>query len=59
MTESRCYLGLDLLQKNQKDPAMTHFRWVKEHGNPRFFEYTIALAELDRLEAKPSGTSPP
>ena len=49
MTEVRCFLGLDLIQKKEKDSALAHFRWVKEHGNPRSVEYTIALAELDRL----------
>jgi tetratricopeptide (TPR) repeat protein len=52
MTEVRCFLGLDLIQKKEKDLAVAHFRWVKEHGNPRSLEYAIALAELDRLQAK-------
>jgi tetratricopeptide (TPR) repeat protein len=52
MTEVRCFLGLDLIQKNAKDAALAHFRWVKEHGNPRSVEYAIALAEMDRLKSK-------
>jgi tetratricopeptide (TPR) repeat protein len=52
MTEVRCFLGLDLIQKKEKDLALAHFRWVKEHGNPRTLEYAIALAELDRLKSK-------
>jgi tetratricopeptide (TPR) repeat protein len=52
MTEVRCFLGLDLIQKKEKDSALAHFRWVKEHGNPRSVEYAIALAELDRLISK-------
>ena len=59
MTEVHGYLGVDLLQKGQKGPATAHFRWVKEHGNPTFVEYIIALAELDRLEAKPLATHAP
>ena len=52
MTEARYYLGLDLLQRGQKETALTHFRWIKEHGNPQFLEYRFALAELDRLDRK-------
>jgi tetratricopeptide (TPR) repeat protein len=52
MTEVRCFLGLDLIQKQEKDSALAHFRWVKEHGNPRSIEYAIALGELDRLTSK-------
>jgi len=52
MTEARCVLGLDMLQKGRQEAALAHFRWVKEHGNPAYFEYDIALAELERLERK-------
>jgi hypothetical protein len=52
MTEVRCFLGLDLIQKKEIDSALAHFRWVMEHGNPRSVEYGIALAELDRLRSK-------
>ena len=50
MTEARCYLGLDLALKGQTAAAREQLLWVKEHGPPSFIEYTIALAELDRLE---------
>jgi len=51
-TEARCYLGLDYALKGRKKEALTHFRWVKEHGNSNFnfVEYTIAMNELERLE---------
>jgi lipoprotein NlpI len=49
-TGARCYLGLDHLLKRRKDAALAHFRWVKDHGTPSFIEYTIAVAELERLE---------
>ena len=52
MTEVRCFLGLDSIQKQAKDSALAHFRWVSEHGNPRSVEYGIALAELRRLTSK-------
>lgn len=49
-TESHAYLGIDLLLKRQPDEAKVHFLWVKEHGNPGYIEYTLSLAELERLE---------
>jgi tetratricopeptide (TPR) repeat protein len=49
-TEARCYLGLDHAIKGRKSEALVHFRWVKEHGDTTFAEYTIAEAELERLE---------
>ena len=54
--EARCYLGLDHALKGHKDEALAHFRWVKEHGNAKFIQYLIALAELDRLERSPEGS---
>jgi tetratricopeptide (TPR) repeat protein len=50
-TDARCYLGLDLLLKGDTAAATTQFRWVKEKGNKLLVEYTIAVAELGRLEA--------
>ena len=52
MTEVRCFLGLKCLQDDQKAAALSHFRWVTEHGNPSYTEYAISLCELDRLERK-------
>jgi lipoprotein NlpI len=49
-TEARCFLGLDHLLKGNTDKALAHFRWVKEKGNVDNVEYTIAVAELERLE---------
>jgi tetratricopeptide (TPR) repeat protein len=50
--EARCYLGLEALEKGNEDAAIAHFRWVKVRGNPRWTQYTISAAELDRLLAK-------
>jgi len=50
MTKARCCLGLDLALKGRDDTAREHYRWVVEHGTPTFVEYTIAAAELVRLE---------
>ncbi len=48
-TEAHAYLGMDLLLKGMTEEARTHFAWVKEYGNKRFFEYPLAVAELKRL----------
>jgi tetratricopeptide (TPR) repeat protein len=50
LTEAHGYIGLDLLLKDQKDAAVTHLKWVKEHGNPNFVEYIFSTIELNRLE---------
>jgi hypothetical protein len=52
MTEVCCLLDLRSLQENQKSAALSHFLWVKEHGNPSLAHYAISLIELDRLEGK-------
>jgi hypothetical protein len=51
-TEAHCYLGLDMLQRGRRGEAIRHFRWVEDRGNPGFTEYSIALAELERLAGK-------
>ena len=52
MTEVRCFLGLKSLNENKKSAVLSHFLWVKEHGNPSLTQYAISLIELDRLEGK-------
>jgi tetratricopeptide (TPR) repeat protein len=51
LTEVHGYLGVDLLLKEQKEAALQQLRWVREHGNKRFVEYTLATIELDRMES--------
>lgn len=48
-TEAHAYIGMDLLIKGKNDEARTHFQWVKEYGNKRFFEYPLSVEELKRL----------
>jgi lipoprotein NlpI len=48
-TEAHCFLGVDHMLKANKDEALAHFRWVKDHGTVSFVEYKIAIAEFDRL----------
>jgi tetratricopeptide (TPR) repeat protein len=52
-TEARCYLGLNSLLRNRKAEALTHFRWVRDHGSKSMIEYKIAMSELKRLKEPP------
>ena len=58
MTVARFYLGLDLALKGRYEEAREHYRWVKEHGNPSLFQFTRALAELDKLEGTGLSSAP-
>jgi tetratricopeptide (TPR) repeat protein len=49
-TEAHTYIGMDLLLKGKNNEARTHFHWVKQYGNKRFFEYPLSIEELKRLE---------
>lgn len=52
-TEAHAYIGMDLLLKGKNEEARTHFHWVKEYGNKRFFEYALSIEELKRLGVGP------
>jgi tetratricopeptide (TPR) repeat protein len=56
-TVAHCYLGVDLVLRGRTAKAAAHFRWVVDHGNPRFVEFAIATGELDRLP-KPDAPKP-
>jgi len=55
-TEARCVLGMEHAIKGRSGEALAEFRWVKELGNTALLAYTIAVAELERLE--PSAETP-
>jgi tetratricopeptide (TPR) repeat protein len=48
-TEAHTFIGMELQLRGEPDKAREHFEWVKEFGNPTFYEYPLALAELERL----------
>jgi tetratricopeptide (TPR) repeat protein len=50
MTEARTYMGLSLAATGERQEALKHLQWVKEHGNKSFVEFPAALTELRRLE---------
>lgn len=47
-TEAHTYIGMDLRLRNKTAEAIAHFEWVKQYGVPTFYEYPLALAELER-----------
>jgi lipoprotein NlpI len=49
LTEAHAYIAMDLLLKEQKDVAVSHFKWVIEHGNRNFVEYKLAETQLARI----------
>jgi tetratricopeptide (TPR) repeat protein len=49
-TVARCVLGMDHAINGRKEEALTHFRWVKQHGKTDNTAYTIAVTELKRLQ---------
>ena len=57
MTVAHFYLGLNLALGRYEE-ATEHYRWVKEHGNPSVFQFTHALAELDKLEGTGLSSAP-
>ncbi len=48
-TEAHCFLGYERLLAGDRSAARQQFEWVRDHGNPRFTEYTMSLAELEKL----------
>jgi len=50
LTEAHGYIGMDLMLKDQRDDALTHFKWVRDHGTRTFVEYKLAAVEINRLE---------
>lgn len=47
-TEAHAYVGMFLRLNHKNAEARTHFEWVKEYGTRSFYEYPLALAELER-----------
>lgn len=50
LTESHAYIALNLILNKKPNEAREHFQWIKENGNKKFIEYTIALNELQKIE---------
>ncbi|MBX9686431.1 MAG: matrixin family metalloprotease [Candidatus Obscuribacterales bacterium] len=53
-TEVRAYLALEQSLSGKTKDAMANFAWVKENGDKSFYEYPVALAQLERLQKQPA-----
>ena len=49
LTEAHTYIGEMQLFAGTPATAKIHFGWVKENGTKTFSEYTLAIAELNRM----------
>ena len=49
-TEAHCFVGYQHLLAGDKSAAREQFTWVRDHGNASFTEYTMSLAELEKLD---------
>ena len=49
-TEARTYVGFKLAIAGRDEEALTHFRWVADHGAKHYLEYELAKNELNRLK---------
>jgi tetratricopeptide (TPR) repeat protein len=58
LTESHCYIGLDLKFDGKTSEALPHLQWVKDNGNRNFIEYGFAMAELEHIENAPAPAIP-
>jgi tetratricopeptide (TPR) repeat protein len=58
LTEAHAYAGLELSCNGDRAGALEHLHWVKEHGNKNFVEYSLALAEITRLEQATTSRAP-
>ncbi len=50
LTEAHIYVGFHDGFAGRREQALAHFRWVRDRGSRNFNEYSLALAELARLE---------
>lgn len=50
MTEAKTYIGMNLSLSGKKMEAIDYLHWVKENGNQDYYEYKIALSELERID---------
>jgi predicted Zn-dependent protease/lipoprotein NlpI len=49
-TEVRFYMAMDQSLGGKISEAINNLRWVKDNGDRTFYEYPVAIAELDRLQ---------
>jgi tetratricopeptide (TPR) repeat protein len=49
-TEAHTYVGFKADLAGRHEEALTHFRWVVEHGARTYAEYDLARNEIDRIQ---------
>lgn len=49
-SEARVYIGINLSLLGQREAALGHLRWVKEHTRWGAIERSLAVSEIDRIK---------
>jgi cytochrome c-type biogenesis protein CcmH/NrfG len=49
-SEARAYIGTNLSLSGQREAALDHLRWAKEHSRWGTLERSLAVAEIDRIK---------
>ncbi|HEX8087626.1 MAG TPA: tetratricopeptide repeat protein [Blastocatellia bacterium] len=48
--QARAYIGMSLSLSGQREAALSHLRWVKEHSREQALERALAVTEIDRIK---------
>jgi tetratricopeptide (TPR) repeat protein len=48
--QARAYIGINLSLSGQREAALKHLRWVKEHSRSYDLERSLAVSEIDRIK---------
>ncbi|HVG20939.1 MAG TPA: tetratricopeptide repeat protein [Blastocatellia bacterium] len=48
--QARAYIGMNLSLAGQREAALGHLRWVKEHSRDEELERALAVTEIDRIK---------
>lgn len=59
LTEARAVIGLDLLRRGERDAALEHLRWVRDHGLDGSIARDLVRETLRRIEGTGSGSVEP
>lgn len=55
-TEVHFYTAMEQVLAGKSREAMANLKWVKENGDKTFYEYPVAIEELERLQKASSGS---
>jgi hypothetical protein len=48
--QARAFIGINLALSGQREAALSHLRWVKEHSRWGTLERSLAVSEIDRIK---------